>query len=85
MALVVQIIIIRKVKRSYSQRDVCERIEESYAIIFQGRRVITFCQEVTRMSCDDGRRSGKQGVGSQKWLPDICRRNLGMLKAGMIS
>ena len=67
-ALVVQIVIICKDKRSYPQRDVCERMEGGYAIIFQGfvQRIMTFRQEVMRMSSDDGRRSGKQGVDSQK-------------------
>ena len=76
-ALVVQIVIICKDKRSYSQRDVFERIEGGYAIIFQGfiRRIMTFRQEVTRMSCDDGHRSGKQGVDSENGCQTFCRRN----------
>ena len=43
-----------KTSVSYSQRDVCEQIEGSYAIIFLGfvRRNMTFRQEVTRLSCE---------------------------------
>ena len=72
--LVLQIHIIREDKRSYSQRDIWAWTEGSYAVIFRDsfERIMTFLQEVTRLSCDNGCWLGKQRVGSQICLPGIC-------------
>ena len=72
-AALVQIVIICKDKHSIHSEMSASRLKEVTLPFSKGfiRRIMAFPQEVTRMSCDDGRWSGKQGVGSQNCLPDI--------------
>ena len=48
-------------------------LKEVTAVIFRDsfKRIMTFLQDVTRLSCDNGCRLGKQQVGMQNCLPDI--------------
>ena len=77
-ALVLQIHIIHKYKHSYAQRDIWTWTERSYAVIYSDtfEGIMTFLQEVTRLSCDNDCWLGKQPVGSQKCLPDFLWKEL---------